>query len=81
MNYLGCKLVHMNPNVIVVLSCFSTLYECWLGILPDTIMFQYFYYPARYERKVLSDIGHTLHHNHWGEYLKAKFKGCWKGAS
>jgi hypothetical protein len=25
LNFLGCELVHLNPNDIVVLSCFSML--------------------------------------------------------
>jgi hypothetical protein len=28
MNYLECELVYMNPNAIVVLNCFSIMYEC-----------------------------------------------------
>jgi hypothetical protein len=32
MNFLGCELVHINPNAIAALSCFTILCECWLGI-------------------------------------------------
>jgi hypothetical protein len=39
MNFLGCELVHFNPNVIATLSCFAMLCECWLGIAPDTSLF------------------------------------------
>jgi hypothetical protein len=39
MNFLGCKLVHFNPNAIIVLSYFAMLCECWLGIAPDTSLF------------------------------------------
>jgi hypothetical protein len=34
MNFLGCELIHFNPNAIAALSCFSMLCECWLGIPP-----------------------------------------------
>jgi hypothetical protein len=30
MNYLGCSLVHLNPNAISALSSFVMLCECWL---------------------------------------------------
>jgi hypothetical protein len=43
MNFLGCELVHVNPNAIDVLSCFAILCECWLGIKLDTSLFWYFY--------------------------------------
>jgi hypothetical protein len=49
LNYLRSELVHLNPNVITVLSCFSMLCECWLEIPPDTSLFLYFYYLARYD--------------------------------
>jgi hypothetical protein len=39
LNYLGCELVHFNPNAITALSYFSLLCECWLGIAPDTSLF------------------------------------------
>jgi hypothetical protein len=32
MNFFGCELVHINPNAIAALSCFTMLCECWLGI-------------------------------------------------
>jgi hypothetical protein len=28
MNFLGCELVHLNPNTITTLSCFTMLCEC-----------------------------------------------------
>jgi hypothetical protein len=45
-NFLGCELVHFNPNVIADLSFFAMLCECWLGIVPDTSLFWYFYSPV-----------------------------------
>jgi hypothetical protein len=45
MNFLGCELVHFNPNAIIALSCFAMLCECWLGIAPNTSLFWYFYSP------------------------------------
>jgi hypothetical protein len=39
LNYLGCSLVHLNPNVVSVLSRFVILCECWLRIPSDTILF------------------------------------------
>jgi hypothetical protein len=42
-NYLGCSLVHLNPNAISALSSFAMLCECWLGIPPDTSLFWYYY--------------------------------------
>jgi hypothetical protein len=38
-NFLGCELVHFNPNAITALSCFAMLCECWLEIVPDTSLF------------------------------------------
>jgi hypothetical protein len=81
LNYLGCELVHLNPNAIAALSCFSMLCECWLWIPNDTSLFWYFYYPARYDKKVFSGIELTLHRNHHKEYLNDMFRGCWKGAT
>jgi hypothetical protein len=39
MNFLGCELVHFNPNAIAALICFIMMCECWLGISPDTSLF------------------------------------------
>jgi hypothetical protein len=39
MSQLGCELVHFNLNAITVLSCFTMLCECWLGIVPDISLF------------------------------------------
>jgi hypothetical protein len=39
MDYLGCELVHFNPNAITTLSCFTMLCECLLGITLDTSLF------------------------------------------
>jgi hypothetical protein len=46
MNFLGCEMVHFNPNAIATLSCFTKLCEYWLGIAPDTSLLWYFYPPA-----------------------------------
>jgi hypothetical protein len=43
MNFLGCELVHFNPNAIAALNCFTMLCECWLGITLDTSLFWYYY--------------------------------------
>jgi hypothetical protein len=75
LNYLGCELIHMNLNAITVLSCFSMLCECWLGIPPETSLFWYFYYPSRYDKKVFVGIGLTLCHNRQEEYLNTSFRG------
>jgi hypothetical protein len=42
LNILRCELVHLNPNAIIVLSYFTMLCECWLGIAPNTSLFLYF---------------------------------------
>jgi hypothetical protein len=42
-NYLGCSLVHLNPNVISARSSFVMLCECWLGIPLNTSLFWYYY--------------------------------------
>jgi hypothetical protein len=39
MNYLGCSLVHLNSNAVLVFSSFVMLCECWLGIPLDTTLF------------------------------------------
>jgi hypothetical protein len=75
LNYLGCEMVHMHPNAIASLICFSMLCECWLSIPPDTSLFLYFYSPACYENKVFSSLGLTSRRNHRDEYPKATFKG------
>jgi hypothetical protein len=64
LNYIGCKLVHLHPKAILMLSYFSMLCECWLGIPPDTSLFWHFYSPTRYEHRVFSEIGLTLRRNH-----------------
>jgi hypothetical protein len=46
MNYLGCSLVHFNANAITALNNFVMLYECWLGIPPDSSLFWYYYSPS-----------------------------------
>jgi hypothetical protein len=81
LSYIGCELVHLHLNIISVVSYSSMMCECWLGIPPDTSLLWYFYSPARYEHKVFSSIGLTLHHNRREEYLMVTFRGCWKGSS
>jgi hypothetical protein len=63
LNYIGCELAHLHPNAILMLSCFSMLCKCWLGIPLDTSLFWYFYSPTKYEHKVFSGIGLMLRRN------------------
>jgi hypothetical protein len=81
LNFLRCELVHLNTNIITVLSCFTMLCECWLGITLDTSLFWYFYYPTRYDKTIHSRIELSMRRHRRKEYLDASFKGCWKGAS
>jgi hypothetical protein len=60
MNFLGCELVHFNPNAIAALCFFVMLCECRLGIAPDTSLFWYFYSLIRYFKVVYSGIGLSL---------------------
>jgi hypothetical protein len=80
MNYLGCSLVHLNINVVLALSSFIMLCECWLGISSDTNLFWYYYYPIRYTKTIFSGIGFSLRRNRRDKYINATFKGYWKGA-
>jgi hypothetical protein len=80
MNFLGCELVHFNPNTIAALGYFTMLCECWLGIMPDTSLFWYFYSPVRYNKVVYSWISFSLHHHHIHEYIDATFKSSWRGS-
>jgi hypothetical protein len=80
MNFLGCELVHFNPNVIAALSCFMLLCECWLGITPDTSLFWYFYSLAQYNKIVYFRIGLSLHRHRIHEYIDATFKSSWRGS-
>jgi hypothetical protein len=75
-NFLRCELIHLNPNAIVALSCFTMLCECWLRIAPDTSLFWYFYSPTRYDKFVFSGIGLSLRHHYRNDYQDALFKGC-----
>jgi hypothetical protein len=61
MGFLGCELVHLNPNAITALSCFTMLCECWIGIASDISLFWYFYSLARYDKVVYSRIRLSLH--------------------
>jgi hypothetical protein len=80
MNYLGCSLVHINSNAVSALSSFIMLCECWLVIPLDTSLLWYYYSPARYTKTIFGGIDFSLRRNHRDEYIKATFKGCWKGA-
>jgi hypothetical protein len=60
LSYLGYELIHLHPNSIAALSCFSMLCECWL---PDTSLFWYIYSPAHYENKLFYGLGLTLFYN------------------
>jgi hypothetical protein len=79
-NFLGCELVHFNPNAITALNYFSMMCECWLGILPDTSLFWYFYSPTQYNKTVYFGIGLSLRHHHSQEYIDATFKSSWMGS-
>jgi hypothetical protein len=81
MNFLGCELVHFNPNAIATLSCFTMLCECWLGIAPDASLFWYYYSPARYDKVIYSGVGLSLHRNGRKAYINATFKRSCKGSS
>jgi hypothetical protein len=74
MNFLGCELVHFNPNAIIALNCFTMLCECWLGIAPDTSLFWYFYSPTRYDKTIYSGIGLSLCCHRRKAYIDATFK-------
>jgi hypothetical protein len=74
MNFLGCELVHLNMNAITALSCFTMLCECWLGIVPDTSLFWYFYSLTHYDKVVYSGIGLSLHRSRRKNYIDATFK-------
>jgi hypothetical protein len=80
MNFLGCELVHLNPNTIAALSCFAMLSACWLGIVPDTSLFLYFYSLTRYDKTIYSGIGLSPHRSHWKDYIDATFKSTWRGS-
>jgi hypothetical protein len=80
MNYLGCSLVHFNANVIVVLSSFVMLCECWLGTPSDSSLFWYYYSSSWYAKFIYGGIELSLHHHRWDEYIPTLFKGCWKNS-
>jgi hypothetical protein len=69
LNYIRCELIHLHLNAISVLSCFTMLCECSLGIPPDISLFWYYYSLTHYEHKVFSSIGLMLRRNHWEEYM------------
>jgi hypothetical protein len=78
MNFLGCELVHFNPNAIPALSYFAMLCECWLRIAPETSLFWYFYSPVRYTKVVYSGIGLSLRRHRSKQYIVGTFKSSWK---
>jgi hypothetical protein len=67
MNFFGCSLMHFNPNAITTLSRFTMLCECWLGILPNSSLFWYYYSPTRYAQTVYGGIGLSLRCHHQEE--------------
>jgi hypothetical protein len=73
LGYLGCKLIHLNSNIIAALSLLYMLCECCLGIPPDTSLFWYYYSPTRYDQKLFFGLGLSLWQNRKDEYLKATF--------
>jgi hypothetical protein len=75
LNFLRCVLVHLNPNAITALSCFTMLCVCWLRITPNTSLFWYYYSLARYEKIVFSGIGLSLCCHRRKKYLDATFRG------
>jgi hypothetical protein len=75
LGYLGCELIHLNPNAIATLSYFCMMCECWLGIPPYTSLFWYFYSLAWYDQKLLFGLGLSLRCNHKDQYLKATIRG------
>jgi hypothetical protein len=80
MNYLGCSLVRLNSNAVSALNNFIMLCECWLEIPLDTSLSWYYYSPARYTKTIFGGIDFSLRRHRRDEYIKATFKGCWKGA-
>jgi hypothetical protein len=78
MNFLGCSLIHFNPNALAALSSFTMLCECWLRIPSDSSLFWYYYSPTRYNRTIYGGIRLSLRRHRREEYIKASFKGCWK---
>jgi hypothetical protein len=80
MNFLGCELVHFNPNAIIAHSYFAMMYEYWLGIAPDTSMFWYFYSLVRYSKVVYSGIRLSLRRHRSQQYVDATFKSSWKNS-
>jgi hypothetical protein len=74
MNFLGCELVHFNPNATAALSCFAMQCECWLRITPDTNLIWYFYAPVRYTNVVYLGIGLSLRRHRSQQYIDATFK-------
>jgi hypothetical protein len=80
MNFLGCEIVHFNPNAITAHSYFSMQCECWLGIAPNTSLFWHFYSPAWYDKVVYSGIGLSVHRHCRKKYIDATFKSSWRGS-
>jgi hypothetical protein len=80
MNYLGSSLVYFNANAIAALSSFVMLCECWLGILPHSNLFWYYYSPSWSAKFIYGGIGLSLCRHRWDEYIPALFKCCWKNS-
>jgi hypothetical protein len=85
LNILRCELVHLNPNAIIVLSYFTMLCECWLGIAPNTSLFLYFYGLARYASKSSPGSGYhcaaTTGMSTWRPHSRAAGKAPPKSSS
>jgi hypothetical protein len=78
MNYLCCSLVHFNASALAVLSSFMMMCECWLGIMPDSNLFWYYFSLSQNAKFIYGRIGLSLRHNHRDEFIPALFKGSWK---
>jgi hypothetical protein len=81
LNYLRCELAHLNPNAIAALSCFSMVCKCWLRFLLIPVCSGTSTTPPTMMDKSSLGSELTLHHHHLKEYLNAKLRRRWKGAS
>jgi hypothetical protein len=76
MGYLNRELFHINPNTTSALSTFVMLCECWLGIMPDTSLFCYYYSSARYSKVIYGGIRLSLCRHRRDKYILTSFKNC-----
>jgi hypothetical protein len=56
------------------------LCESWLGIMPDSSLFWYFYSPVRYNKVIYSGVGLSLRHHRIHEDIDDTFKSLWWGS-